>query len=166
MIDAGSTGSRIHVYKVEPPIPEESLSQIQDVFSKKIDIPLSGFAHYPSEAGSSLAPLISAVQEVIPSSFWPSTPIYLQATAGLRALDPTIASQILDSCGITLISSPFAFNREMASVISGHDEGVNAWVAVNYLQKSFLKPSGSSIFDFLFEGLRCAYFLLYFSCIH
>lgn len=54
------------------------------------------------------------------------------ATAGLRRLDLGIQETILESCRVTLRASGFKFRDEWASVITGTDEGIFAWVAANY----------------------------------
>ncbi|KAI5081917.1 hypothetical protein GOP47_0001660 [Adiantum capillus-veneris] len=54
------------------------------------------------------------------------------ATAGLRRLDVQVQESILESCRVTLRASKFKFRDDWASVITGIDEGVFAWVAANY----------------------------------
>eukprot|EP00850_Spirogloea_muscicola_P023420 SM000355S13187 [mRNA] locus=s355:64495:66430:+ [translate_table: standard] len=52
------------------------------------------------------------------------------ATAGLRRLEPNVASSILASCRAELLHSPFRFQE--AAIITGVWEGLYAWVAANY----------------------------------
>eukprot|EP00850_Spirogloea_muscicola_P021883 SM000266S09828 [mRNA] locus=s266:158634:160586:+ [translate_table: standard] len=52
------------------------------------------------------------------------------ATAGLRRLEPNVASSILASCRAELLHSPFRFQE--AAIITGIWEGLYAWVAANY----------------------------------
>ena len=57
----------------------------------------------------------------------------LQATAGLRSVTPGEASAILEVVRNELEVSGFLFERGWARIISGEQEGINGWMAVNYL---------------------------------
>ncbi|XP_027072425.1 probable apyrase 5 isoform X4 [Coffea arabica] len=54
------------------------------------------------------------------------------ATAGLRMLEKGVQDRILEACRTVLRGSDFRFYDDWASVISGSDEGVYAWVVANY----------------------------------
>ncbi|XP_027119134.1 uncharacterized protein [Coffea arabica] len=54
------------------------------------------------------------------------------ATAGLRMLEKGVQDRILEACRTVLRGSGFRFYDDWASVISGSDEGVYAWVVANY----------------------------------
>ncbi|KAF2291909.1 hypothetical protein GH714_036079 [Hevea brasiliensis] len=54
------------------------------------------------------------------------------ATAGMRLLDSEVQDRILESCRKVLRKSGFKFRNDWASVITGSDEGVYAWVVANY----------------------------------
>ena len=86
MLDAGSTGSRVHVYHFTycPEAPGRPLLQ-GEVF-EKVTPGLSHYAASPADAAASLAPLLDTAQRSIPRHLWASTPIALRATAGLRLL--------------------------------------------------------------------------------
>jgi apyrase len=56
------------------------------------------------------------------------------ATAGLRLLDAAVADSVLEACRDVLRQSGFQFKDEWATVISGAEEGIYAWVAANYAQ--------------------------------
>ncbi|CAN8293586.1 unnamed protein product [Cochlearia groenlandica] len=54
------------------------------------------------------------------------------ATAGMRLLDVNVQEQILEVVRGVLRDSGFKFRDEWASVISGSDEGLYAWVVANH----------------------------------
>jgi hypothetical protein len=139
MIDAGSSGCRVHVYRYGKlgslTGPLYILPQHQ---SKKVKPGLSSFATNPEKAGPSLVDLIAFVQSEVPQSDWEVTPIWLKATAGLRMLSSTQSDAILDSVRNFLMNkqnSPFLFRTSWARVIPGNEEGGFGWIAYNYLQK-------------------------------
>lgn len=139
MIDAGSSGCRAHVYRYGKlgtlTGPLYILPQHQ---SKKVKPGLSTFADKPSEAGASLADLVSFLKEQVPEKDWDVTPIWLKATAGLRMLPSEKSEAILDSVRAFLSdkkASPFLFRASWAKVIPGNEEGGFGWIAFNYLKK-------------------------------
>eukprot|EP00249_Psilotum_nudum_P020422 c27696_g1_i1 orf=367-2088(+) len=133
IIDAGSSGSRVHVFQYinEGRLPVVGLMGDED-WSLKTRPGLSSYATNPTEAGNSLSNLIEFAKKKVPIKEWLKTKLYLMATAGLRRLEVDVQEAILDSCCEILRNSGFRFRDEWASVITGTDEGVFAWVAANY----------------------------------
>lgn len=93
---------------------------------------LSSHADNPTNAGDSLRDLLDFSKRKVPPEFWAETEIRLMATAGLRLLDVVVQDKILDSCRRVLRDSGFRFTDDWATVITGSDEGVYAWVVANY----------------------------------
>ena len=94
--------------------------------SLKVKPGLSSFKDKPSEAGPSLAGLITFMKTKVPEAQWASTPIYLKATAGMRLVSQAERSAILSSVQGFLgdkTVNPFAFHAGDARVISGIEEG-------------------------------------------
>eukprot|EP01025_Chloroclados_australasicus_P011313 TRINITY_DN14902_c0_g1_i4.p1 TRINITY_DN14902_c0_g1~~TRINITY_DN14902_c0_g1_i4.p1 ORF type:complete len:477 (-),score=61.74 TRINITY_DN14902_c0_g1_i4:858-2258(-) len=146
IIDAGSSGSRVHIYERSP--QQGSHEEWQDhkdksVYdnlivnlpepSKKNDAPLSNFANNPQNAGTSLKGLLQFAKDVVPQCLIPSTPIFLLATAGLRLLSNDVQENIMNSCRIYLESSGFQTKDEWVRIIDGKEEATFAYLAVNYL---------------------------------
>lgn len=131
IIDAGSTGSRVHVlaYRSTAGLPQLDWARMA---SMKATPGLSSFAAHPRGAGLSLAPLLEFARRRVPRESWGETEVRLMATAGLRLLDSAVAESILQSCREVLRGSGFQFQDEWATVISGAEEGIYAWVAANY----------------------------------
>ena len=132
MIDAGSTGSRIHIYKFNN-CPSDSSSPIYEyeTFSQ-IQPGLSSFASAPPEAANSLEPLLKLALERVPSSLHSCTPIAVKATAGLRRLGEQKSQAILEEV-TKLLDKQYPFTVQSVEVMDGREEGVYAWITANYL---------------------------------
>jgi len=132
MIDAGSTGSRIHVYKFNNcgASPEYEY----EVF-KMTQPGLSSFAGNPEGAARSLDVLLDEALHVVPKAMHGCTPVAVKATAGLRLLPGSQSADILKAVEGRIHSSyPFQLQEKDGVVImDGKDEGVYAWITANYL---------------------------------
>jgi len=146
LIDAGSTGSRAHVHQWSPSTdPQRSLPIVQESVNKKINPGLSSYAADPPAARESVLDLLEFIKKTVPQNAWANTPIHLHATAGLRSVSPYEANAILEVVRDSLSESGFKFRREWAKVISGEQEGINGWMAVNYLMGVFDNAQTSSV---------------------
>ncbi|KAJ3328653.1 Guanosine-diphosphatase [Blyttiomyces sp. JEL0837] len=133
MIDAGSTGSRIHVYSfnyckgLSPTLEHEIFEQIKP-----------GLSHYhdsPDEAAKSLDVLLKKALDGVPEHLHSCTPVAVKATAGLRLIGVEKAQAILAAVRNRLEENyPFkVVEQDGVVVMDGKDEGVFAWITVNYL---------------------------------
>jgi len=157
VIDAGSSGSRIHVYKYSGSIKSKKVEPDHATMKEKPG--LSSFASKPTEAGAALEPLIKFAKEHIPADMLKSTPIVLKATAGMRLVQqdqPAAVEGILKSVRTTLGNSGLQFNPSNAQIISGTEEGMLGWMALNYLyettSKSNLRKSATPVWSVLEMG--------------
>ncbi|CAL5001937.1 unnamed protein product [Urochloa decumbens] len=132
IIDAGSTGSRVHVIAYRAGAGALPQLDWARTASLKANPGLSSFAADPRGAGLSLAPLVDFARRRVPRERWADTEVRLMATAGLRLLDAAVAESVLESCRDVLRQSGFLFQNKWATVISGAEEGIYAWVAANY----------------------------------
>lgn len=120
-IDAGSTGSRIHVYKFQNCGPSPQLEY--ETF-KMLHPGLSAFARDP-KAAASLDPLLEEAKRVVPESLWKCTPVEVKATAGLRLLGAQESEAILDEVRNRLETNwDFVVGGEKSvEIMDGKDEG-------------------------------------------
>ncbi|KAL9421236.1 hypothetical protein AB3S75_038741 [Citrus x aurantiifolia] len=128
LLDGGSTGTRIHVFSYDT----ETNHFDFDLGSMRLNPGLSSYAVNPTNAGDSLKDLLDFAKRKVPPAFWADTEIRLMATAGLRLVDVVVQDKILDSCRRVLRVSGFRFADDWATVITGSDEGVYAWIVANY----------------------------------
>ncbi|OSX56411.1 hypothetical protein POSPLADRAFT_1175139 [Postia placenta MAD-698-R-SB12] len=140
MIDAGSTGSRIHIYKFNNCGPSPMYEY--EVF-RMTKPGLSSYKGRPQEAAQSLDGLLDEAMKVVPEALRSCTPVAVKATAGLRLLGAAESAAILDAVTKRLHDKyPFSVQEPDGVVImDGKDEGVYAWITVNYLMNTIRSDS-------------------------
>lgn len=136
IIDAGSSGSRIHVHSYsfidtkragEPPV---------EVFSagvKKLRPGISSYVEEPEKVASQIQELLEFAETIVPKEHHSLTPVQLKGTGGLRSLDSDDAQAILEQCRKVIESSSFDVGRSHAQMIEGEEEAVFAWISLNHL---------------------------------
>lgn len=139
VFDAGSTGSRVHVYEFQ--FCGARLLHLVDEVFEQTKPGLSAYPENPNDAVESLVPLLRQAWRRVPRDLRRCTPIVLKATAGLRLLPSDKVAKILGSVKSWLDDQPFhlprsssGFSSEPVSVIDGSEEAVSAWISVNFLQ--------------------------------
>ncbi|KAK7208246.1 nucleoside phosphatase family-domain-containing protein [Myxozyma melibiosi] len=132
MIDAGSTGSRIHVYEFQN--CQEMPELVREVF-EMTQPGLSSYPDNPQGAAESLDPLLAVAMKEVPEDIKACTPVAVKATAGLRLLGPARSDTILAAVRTHLETKyPFpVVPGDGVSIMDGKDEGVYAWITTNYL---------------------------------
>lgn len=132
MIDAGSTGSRVHVYAFDTCVSPPAL--MREEF-KMLKPGLSSFDTDTVGAAKSLDPLLKFALETVPKDKQSCTPVAVKATAGLRLLGKTKSDAILKEVRLHLEEHyPFAVvEGDGVSIMDGSEEGVFAWITTNYL---------------------------------
>jgi apyrase len=143
VVDAGSTGSRVHVLKFH-----ERPGGLLDLQSDKFDQlkpGLSSFADSPRAAAASLKPLLELALATVPPELRAATPLMVGATAGLRLLPDGKADVILDEVRRWLRAYPFKFQDDDVKILSGVDEGAFAWLTLNYLLGKLGGPHSETV---------------------
>ncbi|XP_072292974.1 ectonucleoside triphosphate diphosphohydrolase 6 [Eucyclogobius newberryi] len=132
MFDAGSTGTRVHVFKFRLD-QNQSFPQLLEENFKSISPGLSAFAEDPLQCRVGLLQLLDLARSIVPVQVHGSTPLFLKATAGLRLLQEDQAQRLLDQVRVLFRSSPFLSSDQNVSILDGAEEGVSAWLTVNFL---------------------------------
>ncbi|XP_027131318.1 ectonucleoside triphosphate diphosphohydrolase 6 [Larimichthys crocea] len=131
MFDAGSTGTRVHVFKFQTE-DREAPKLAHETF-KAIKPGLSAYADDPEKCSVGIVALLEVAKSSVPMSMWNATPVVLKATAGLRLLPGEKAKHLLDKVRALFLESPFLSRDDSVSIMDGTDEGISAWITVNFL---------------------------------
>jgi guanosine-diphosphatase len=139
VIDAGSTGSRVHVYRFNncAKTPELEDEVFKMTAKREGGSGLSAYRDNPEEAAKSLDPLLEVAMDTVPDKLKSCTPIVVKATAGLRLLGTEKSGLILEAVRNHIETEyPFALvsaEKGGVEIMDGKDEGVYAWITTNYL---------------------------------
>nr|BAE38638.1 unnamed protein product [Mus musculus] len=146
VVDCGSSGSRIFVYfwprHNGNPHDLLDIRQMRDRNSqpvvKKIKPGISAMADTPEHASDYLRPLLSFAAAHVPVKKHRETPLYILCTAGMRLLPERQQLAILADLVKDLpLEFDFLFSQSQAEVISGKQEGVYAWIGINFVLGRF-----------------------------
>nr|XP_025959995.1 ectonucleoside triphosphate diphosphohydrolase 6 isoform X4 [Dromaius novaehollandiae] len=143
MFDAGSTGTRIHIFKFTQQ-PKETPKLTHETF-KALKPGLSAYADDVEKSGQGIKELLEVAKSEVPMELWKSTPLVLKATAGLRLLPGEKAQKLLDKVKEIFQASPFFVRDNCVSIMNGTDEGVSAWITINFLTGSLNDPQKRSV---------------------
>ncbi|KAE9590199.1 hypothetical protein Lal_00027902 [Lupinus albus] len=133
IFDAGSSGSRVHVFHFDHNLDLVNIGNDLELFLQ-IKPGLSAYAQNPQEAAESLSSLLDKAESVVPREFRPKTPVRVGATAGLRTLEGDTSDRILQTVRDFLkLRSTFRSDADSVTVLDGTQEGAYQWVTINYL---------------------------------
>ncbi|KAH1215165.1 putative apyrase 6 [Glycine max] len=91
-----------------------------------------GFDAGPDALRGTVAELIKFAKGRVPRREWGNTVVRLDATEEVEGLGVKEAEKVLECFRQALRVSGFLFKDEWARVISGEEQGISSWVAVNY----------------------------------
>ncbi|XP_038141712.1 ectonucleoside triphosphate diphosphohydrolase 4 isoform X2 [Cyprinodon tularosa] len=146
VVDCGSSGSRVFVYcwPRHNGNPRELLDirQMRDQNRKpvvmKIKPGIAELAKTPEKASDYIDPLLSFAAKHVPKHKHQETPLYILCTAGMRILPESQQEAILEDLRTDIpVHFNFLFSDSHVEVISGKQEGVYAWIGINYVLGRF-----------------------------
>mmetsp|Transcript_4747 Transcript_4747/g.17530 ORF Transcript_4747/g.17530 Transcript_4747/m.17530 type:complete len:507 (-) Transcript_4747:123-1643(-) len=143
VFDAGSTGSRVHVFRFDLRRDGE-LALMDDTF-QQLKPGLSSFAASPTEGADSLKPLLELAMRTVPAAARAGTTVAVRATAGLRLLPGEQAHELLRAVEKLLNEYPFQINHGSVSIMDGAEEGAFQWLTMNYLLGNLRGDLGSTV---------------------
>lgn len=145
IFDAGSSGSRVHVFCFDHNLQLLHIGKDLELF-KQLKPGLSAYANDPREAANSLLTLLDQAQSVVPKDLRPKTPVRVGATAGLRALKGDASDRILQAVRDLLKHrSTLKYEPSGVAVIDGTQEGSYQWVTINYLLGNLGKEYSNTV---------------------
>lgn len=143
VMDAGSTGTRFHLYKFQT-----CGGRITKVLNETFLEVKPGLSHYkdePEMAAQSIIKLIRRGSRTLPLHLRRFVPIVIKATAGLRLLKPVEADGIINAVRKAVkktVVKDLGFKPipdDAIGIIDGQEEGIEGWKTINFLY-GLLKP--------------------------
>ncbi|KAH3683906.1 hypothetical protein WICPIJ_005106 [Wickerhamomyces pijperi] len=152
VIDSGSSGSRIQIYRwddstslQQDPNTDSSLlrsvPQIyqEETWTKKTTPGVSTFGDNIGDVyDGHYEDLIKYAEKIIPKESWEDTPIFVLATAGMRLLPTKKQEGLLSQiCQDLQKHSHFKIENcdDQVQIIDGETEGLYGWIGLNYLKE-------------------------------
>ncbi|KAA8894179.1 nucleoside phosphatase family-domain-containing protein [Sphaerosporella brunnea] len=167
VLDAGSSGTRVYVYRWDDPSHARkyaSASELRSIpeirtkrkWTKKVKPGVSTFHDKPDAVGNDhLAPLFEHALQHIPKKERPSTPLFLLATAGMRLVKENERKRLLgEICSYARRHTEFLLPdcATHIQVIPGETEGLYGWIAANYLLGGFDDPKAHETHEHAKKG--------------
>lgn len=155
ILDAGSSGTRLHIYRWvengsarshadEGKLKSLPVIETKNKWTEKIHPGVSSFGEKPHRVGPDhLEKLFEKARKIIPDKEAERTPLFLLATAGMRLLDDDPRERLLkEICSYAQLKTKFQLPDcgVHIQVIPGEVEGLYGWVAANYLLGGFDAP--------------------------
>ncbi|XP_068307626.1 apyrase 2-like [Pyrus communis] len=133
IFDAGSSGSRVHVFCFDHNLQLLPIGKDLELFLQ-VKPGLSAYAKDPRSAAESLTGLLDKAENAVPKELRSLTLVRVGATAGLRALEGDASDRILQAVRDLLKQrSSLSSRPDAVTVIDGTQEGSFQWVTINYL---------------------------------
>jgi len=155
MIDAGSTGTRLHIYEFEKrhfttlPPPLSYPFAEESHWTSRVAPGISVFADVEEDdeleekMRDYFRPFFAFTTTILgeKEAEWATFPIYLKATGGMRALSTSSRNRVITTVRSIFgdpTFNPFYFTTEQARVISGEEEAIYGWTGINFLMGTLL----------------------------
>lgn len=160
VIDSGSSGSRIQIYRWEDPNKLKNDHQDQDQsqdsstiltsppviiqksqWSKKTSPGISSFKDKVGQAWNDhYSELMKFAEAIIPTEKHHETPVFVLATAGMRMLEASKQDELVSEiCSSLQRKTKFYIPncQHFVQIIDGETEGLYGWLGLNYLMGKF-----------------------------
>ncbi|CAI0433858.1 unnamed protein product [Linum tenue] len=145
IFDAGSSGSRVHVFCFDPNMDLIPIGGELELFLQ-LKPGLSYYAKDPRAAAESLTSLLDKAEAAVPRELRSKTPVRVGATAGLRALEGDASDRILQAVRDLLKDrSTLKSDANSVTVLDGSQEGSYQWVTINYLAGKLGRSYASTV---------------------
>nr|XP_043611238.1 apyrase 2-like [Erigeron canadensis] len=145
IFDAGSSGSRVHVFSFDQNLDLMHIGKELELFVQ-LKPGLSAYAKDPKVAAQSLIPLLEKAENIVPQKMRKDTPVKVGATAGLRQLGNDASEKILQAVKDLMKSrSSLKSDDNWVTVLDGTQEGAYLWVTINYLLKRLGKKYSDTV---------------------
>ncbi|MDF1647060.1 MAG: multidrug DMT transporter permease [Legionellaceae bacterium] len=133
VVNAGNSGSRLHIYSYEVDKKTNTPFRIKNVFSKKIEPGLASIELNQRAINQHLSQLFSDMSDQ-------NIPVYFYATAGMRMLNFSRQQAYYAKLNLWF-STQSQWHLVVAKTLKSQEEALYGWLAVNYELGTLTSPS-------------------------
>lgn len=154
ILDAGSSGSRLHLYKISKPhksFKNQSIPLISEIelSNNSINPGISAFAKNTAGLKEYLEPVLNEVNiEFKKHRINPKIQVdfYVLGTAGMRLISKAKQQNIYQKLN-SVISESNNYNKVITKTLPGESEGLFDWLSINYIEKNLQlnKPTSATL---------------------
>lgn len=159
VVDAGSSGTRLHLFHLmnKEHLEKNHAYQINESLSVKTTPGISSFVEDVNGLEKNLRPIFDAAQEKLHeySVDIKSVPLLFYSTAGMRLLTHDQQNKIYSK--IRKILDQYEFNVADVKTIEGKTEGLYAWLSVNELSHGFSNETTKGILEMGGASMQIAF---------
>ena len=141
IMDAGSTGTRAHLFEFSV---DTTVPSITDIYSVSTKPGLSSYQDTPKAAYKAIEPVLKEMHTYLANKNIPEAEVSISilATAGMRLL-PEPEQQAIYQNIESFLKTNYAYPILRMKTIAGNEEAFYAWLDVNYLNNTFHTGSAS-----------------------
>lgn len=146
IIDAGSSGSRLYLYKSELDSKGNPVAESIPLVGNKVTPGISTLVTQPSKVGAYIAPLLNLLDTELKARGIPQSDVNfsLMATAGMRVESPLQQGKVYEAVKTEAKSVLPQMNIQYALTLQGRYEGAFEWLSVNYLNGNLTTGVGTN----------------------
>ncbi|MEE2770422.1 MAG: hypothetical protein VX835_05025 [Pseudomonadota bacterium] len=160
VVDAGSTGTRLHIFKIETSNTKKNLPNIEEIYFSQISTGIASHINSQREINEHLSAIFNPTQRYcfqtkIPCS---SAPVHFLATGGARILKPSQQKTLFNYVQTWLEDYSMFQNIAEIRVLTGKEEAELGWLTSFENEIKHNQPFGA-YFELGGASLQYAYFL-------
>ena len=136
IIDAGSSGSRLFLYKTGSDVQGNLTARSIPLVKNKVSPGISTLVTQPSEVAAYIEPLLILLDDTIKELGIPQSDVNfsLIATAGMRVESPLLQQRVYEAVQTKAKAMLPGMNIQYTVTLQGRYEGAFQWLCVNYLK--------------------------------
>lgn len=160
VVDAGSTGTRLHIFKIDTSDPKQSLPLIEEIFASQADTGIATHINSQREINEHLAYVFNPAQKFCFQSKLPcsNAPFHFLATGGARILKPSQQKALFTYVQGWLDDNSIFMNIVENRTLTGKEEAELGWLTSFESELRNNKPLGA-YFELGGASMQYAYFL-------
>lgn len=156
IVDAGSSGSRIHLFDIRN-IKGTVQFEVIPLKNNKTTPCVSSYAWNPDKIAEHISPLIESLRKGLPYGVTErDISFYFFSTAGMRTVNP-IHQELIYKNIENYLNANTTLRIQNIRTISGKMEGVFDWIALNCLKKKFNSSNTEGVIDMGGASVQVAY---------